>query len=182
MIESNSNPNNNEVVITDADLVDRNKQVSTTQERTQMAKRLLPDKSEIETMTDGYGNKTETRFFKEHPRLRCVILRTSAEGNQEVTVYGFGSDTKVVADLGDKALTASGDEIANAAQLTVTRGTSETPNFMKKRSNQTSLQPLPSSAFQKPRSQVIQPNETVEPETADTSENSPKQPSPEEED
>jgi hypothetical protein len=171
-----------EIVITDADLEDKNKQVSTVQEVTGEAKRLLPDESVIETLIDGFGNKTETRYFKEHPRLRLIILRTSAEGNQEVTVYGYGSDTAKIADLGDKALTASGDEIANAAQLVATRATSESPVFVKKNKTDTTLKPLPSSAFQKPLTPVNQPTETVQPETTNTTEKPPTQANEEDED
>jgi hypothetical protein len=171
-----------EVVISDADLQDKNKQISTVQEVTGQAKRLLPDESVIETLIDGFGNKTETRYFKEHPRLRLIILRTSAEGNQEVTVYGYESDTAKIADLGEKALTASGDEIANAAQLVATRGTSETPAFVKKNKTDPTLQPLPSSAFQKPVMPVNQPLETVQPETTNPSEKSPTQSNEEDED
>ena len=73
----------------------------------------------------------------------------------------------MVNSLGDRALTASGDEIANAAQLYATRSFGSASNFMKKRKTETQspLQPLPSSAFQKPLSPVNQPVETVQPQT-----------------
>lgn len=176
VIDSGSKPVNVEVVITDADLQEKDSQISTAQESTQLAKRFLADKSEVETMIDGYGNKTETRYFREHLRLRCVILRTAVDGSQEVTVYGYGGDVKIFADLGDKALTASGDEIANTAELTATSANSDAPNFMKKRKNETPLKPLPSSAFQSSLPPINQPTET----TNNGSENSSTQPSPEE--
>jgi hypothetical protein len=76
---------------------------------------------------------------------------------QEVTVYSYGGDTKTFTDLGDKALTASGDELANTAEFYKTQYYSETPNFIKKRKSepQPSLQPLPSSAFQNHSSSLI---------------------------
>jgi hypothetical protein len=156
-----------EVFITNSDVKGQKDvaPVSTTREGTQLDKRRLPDKSQIETIIDGFGNKTETRYFEGHPRLRLVIVRTSPKGAQEVTVYGNGA-TKLVNSLGDRALTASGDEIANEAQLYATRSFGAAQNFMKKRKTETqTLQPLPSSAFQKPVGPV---NQTVEPARPET--------------
>ncbi len=177
VFDSSSKPANDEVVITDSDLKDKtNKQISTDRESTELAKRVLSDKSEVETLVDGFGNKVETRYFVGHPRLRLIILRTSVDGKQEATVYGYGTDTKIVEDLGDKAITGSGDEIANTAGLLATRSNTNPPNFMKKGKNETSLKPLPSSAFQRPLPPINQPTET----TNNSSENSSTQPSPEE--
>ncbi|HVE59130.1 MAG TPA: hypothetical protein VNB22_20065 [Pyrinomonadaceae bacterium] len=175
---SSSKPSSDEVVITDSDLKGKtDSQISTDQESKALAKRILPDNSEVETLIDGFGNKVETRYFPEHPRLRLIILRTSADGKQEATVYGYGTDTKIVEDLGDKAMTASGDEIANTAGLNTTRGYSNPPNFMKKGKADSSLKPLPSSAFQKPVMPVNQPTEATT-----TSEKSSTQPNEEDED
>lgn len=182
MIDSTSKPANEEIVITDADLKDKDKQISTDQPSTQLAKRLLADKSEVETSIDGFGNKTETRYFKEHSRLKLVILRTSVDGNQEATVYGYGGNVETLTDLGDKALTASGNEIADAAKLYATRSPSDSPSFTKKRKTDTTLKPLPSSAFQRPFPPVNQTTETVQPETSGNSEKSPTQPDEEDED
>lgn len=163
----------NEIVINNSDIKTENKQISTSTESAQLPKRILSDGSNVETLIDGFGNKTETRYFPGHLRVRFIIVRTSVDGKQQVTVYGYGDDTKTLADLGDIALTASGDEIANAAGLFVTRTLKDPPNFMKKRKTeiQPPLQPLPSSQFQKPLPQVLQPAETVQPETENSSEN-----------
>ena len=168
-----------EVMITNSDLKKENEQISTSQETSQLPKRILSDKSEVQTMIDGFGNKTETRYFSEHLRLRFVTVRTPVRGAPEVTVYGFGGDTKVVADLGDRALTASGDEIANVAELNKTRGTSSSPQFINRRKTAAPLQPLPSSSFQKPVIENKPAVEPVPPETTNNSENfTPQQDSP----
>ena len=154
----------NEVYITNADVKKQDQVTSNLQKGGQLEKRLLFDASVIETLVDGFGNKVETRYFKGHPRLRMLILRTSANGNREVTVYGHG-DTKFVPELVDRALTATGDEIASVAQLYTTPSSSGANNFMKKSKTETTLQPLPSSTFQKPVVQYTQPVETVQPVT-----------------
>lgn len=126
----------------------------------------LGDNSKVESLTDAFGNKAETRYFEGHPRLRMLIVRTSVEGGREVTVYGNGGDTMLVNGLGDRALTASADEIANAAGLTSTVSSGPAKNFMKRQPSQSSqLQPLPSSAFQKPAAPVYQSNEAASTET-----------------
>ena len=162
---------NDEVFITNADVKSEEQQNSFSQTGDQLGKRMLYDGSQIETIVDGFGNKIETRYFKGHPRLRMLILRTSVDGKQEVTVYGHGSDTKFVPELADRAMTATGDEIANTAQLFATPSSPGAKNFMKKRKLETTLQPLPSSAFQKPVIQYTQPVAPVQPETNETSQN-----------
>ena len=161
-----------EILISDSDLKKEPTQISTSKEAKQESKRMLADKSEVETLIDGFGNKTETRYFKDNPRLRFIILRTSFDGTKVVTVYGYGRDTQTFDDMGDKALTASGDEIANAANLTATRSYAITPNFMKKVKSETpKIEPLPSSTFPiKPPQPIEQPKTKVEIESSNNSE------------
>jgi hypothetical protein len=171
VFDSKTGGSSNEIYITNADVKEQD-QVTTSNLRKggQLEKRLLSDASVIETLVDGFGNKVETRYFKGHPRVRMLILRTSVNGNQQVTVYGH-SDTKFVPELRDRALTASGDEIASVAQLYTTPSSSGAVNFMKKRKTQTTLQPLqplPSSSFQKPVAPVVQQVEPVQQETTST--------------
>jgi hypothetical protein len=174
VIDRSSTSSSDEVFITNSDVKSQKQLLSTMQKRGgQLEKRVLSDKSEIETLIDGFGNKVETRFFPGHPRLRLLVLRTSLKGQQEVTVYGNGGVTKIVNELADRALSASGDEIANAAQLTATASYGAARNFMKRNSTaaqQQPLQPLPSSAFQKPQTPVNQPVGTVQPETSASNE------------
>jgi len=171
VFDNKTGGSSNDVYITNADVKKQDQVTSELQQGDQLGKRLLSDQSVIETLVDGFGNKIETRYFTGHPRLRMLILRTSVNGKQEVTVYGYGSDTKFMPELSDRALTASGDEIANAAQLYATPSSPGARNFMKKRKTEPTLQPLPSSAFQKPIQQPYQPAENVQPETSKTSAN-----------
>jgi hypothetical protein len=136
----------NELVITDSDFDNKSIQIEHDGRTAIEPKRVLNDKSEVESMVDGFGNRTEKRTFMGHPRLRYVLVRTKIDGSRTVTVYGFGSDTTSLDEIGERALTASPDEIANAAKLYATRGFGSTPpDFMKKGKN--SLQPMPSSQF-----------------------------------
>ena len=183
VIDSKSKASTEEVYITNSDIKGLSQPVSISQKGGQLDKRLLSDKSEIETLVDGFGNRIETRYFQGHPRLRLVIVRTSVKGVQEVTVYGNAGATKIVNGLGDRALTASGDEIANSAQLYATASYGGAKNFMKRQKIETQpLQPLPSSAFQNPVQPVNQPAETVQPPTSDSSETPTTQPIKPEED
>ncbi len=76
------------------------------------------DNSEITTMIDKYGNKTEMRAFLGHPRLASILMRTSPEGIRETFVYGQQGKVKPLpADMLDRALTASADELANSAGI-----------------------------------------------------------------
>lgn len=171
VIESSSSDSGNEVIITHSDLRDESKQIPTTQETTQPAKRILDDKSEVETLIDGFGNKTEIRYFSGHPRLRLIILRTSVDGKTEAAVYARGGETKVVAELNDKVLTASADEITRIAQLPAAPNYGKKMNYMKRGNKESSLKPLPSSAFQNPAVQNNQPVETVQSEKNSNGEN-----------
>lgn len=162
--DKSNEPAGSEVYINDADLKKGSQTILTVQETTQQPKRRLADRSEIETLTDGFGNKTESRYFENHPRLRLVVLRTTADGRREVTVYGNGGDTKIVPELNDTALTASDEEIANAAKLTQS-GPPAQPLFVKRsKSAPNPVAPLPSSAFPKPVAPAVERLENVEPQ------------------
>jgi hypothetical protein len=174
-IEDKTNGSREEVIITNADVKDVNQQVSTTQATTKGAKRLLSDRTEIVTSFDGYGNKTEIRYFPGNARIRYVSLRTATDGSREVTVYAANGSAKIVTELGDDALTLPGDQIANTAQISTTPPASPVlRNYMKsgKTQTQTPLQPLPSSSFQRPPTvQYPQPVEPVQPQTNTNNEN-----------
>jgi hypothetical protein len=76
-----------------------------------------PDDSEITTTTDANGVKTETRVFRNNPRVQRVVV-TTANGRRTVRVYSPSGTEKAVDDVGD-ALEATGDAIASAAGWTV---------------------------------------------------------------
>lgn len=151
-----------EVVIDDNDLNLKGAQNTNSSRIPEEMTENLGDSSEVTTRFDGYGNKIETRKFQNHPRLDLILLRTSTDGKREILVYGFGKEVKSLPpEMIDRALTASGDELANAAGLYETRSYKETKNFMKPESKP--LQPLPSSAFP---ITTTAPPQSVQPEIA----------------
>lgn len=146
-----------EVVFDDRYLNTDNPQTSTTTESPQETTEIGDDNSEITTRYDSHGNKTETRYFGNHSRVSFVVIQTSADGQKQVYVYGYGKEVKTLqGDISDRALTAPGDEIANAAGLYQTRSEKEIKNFMKKSQP---LQALPSSDFP-----IQAPQNTTQPE------------------
>lgn len=111
---------NGEIVVTEEEL--RPKQILTSKGSKIDPNVTLNDKSEIVTMYDGYGNKTETRYFKGHTRVQLVVIRSGTDKTKQIFVYGFDKETVQMEDkLSELALTGSGDEIADAAGLKMTR-------------------------------------------------------------
>ena len=137
--------NDDEITISEKDLNDLNLHIPTSKPNSREAVKIAADRSEITTMYDGYGNKTETRYFKGHSRLKFILVRTSASGETQTFVYGYGNEVKNLPEnLADKALNASADELANAAGVYETQNFNALPNFRKKTKT---LQPLPSYEF-----------------------------------
>ena len=86
--------------------------------------------TEVYELFDGFGNKTENRIFKDHPRLTSVIVATTAKGEQTVEVYGQNGERKQLsADMVEKALKGTGDEIADAAGIFQTKKQVQMPEF-----------------------------------------------------
>lgn len=134
-----------EIVIDDRALQTVNGQILTTTESSEEIVQTLEDNSQVTVRYDGYGNKTETRNFTNHPRVTTLLIRTGANGEKQIYVYGYGKDVKSLpGEMTDRALSASADEIANAAGLYETRSNEELTNFRK---SSKPLQPLPSSNF-----------------------------------
>ena len=76
--------------------------------------RTAADGSEITTTTDANGVKTETRVFRDNPRVSRVVVTTTRDGRRTVRAYSATGEDKEVNDLGD-ALEVTGDKIADAA-------------------------------------------------------------------
>src|SRR5438046_6499431 len=95
----------NESANTNANANDNEAATSTT--------RPAPDNSEVATSVDTNGVKTETRTFKDHPRVAKVVV-TTREGQRTVKAYSPSGEEKEVNDNGN-ALDATGDKIADAA-------------------------------------------------------------------
>lgn len=138
-----------EIVFNDNFSGDKNENASVSMPTSQGVTKVAADQSRINTMYDGFGNKTETRCFNNHPRLQCVMLRTTSDGKRQVFVYGQNGDVKdLPEDMLDKTTTASGDELADAAGLFEVRQKRTQPAIaLSKPQNSQSLQPMPSYKF-----------------------------------
>lgn len=75
--------------------------------------RTLADGSEITTTIDANGVKTETRVFRNNPRVSRVVV-TTRDGRRTVRAYSPKGEEKEINDIGD-ALEATGDKIADGA-------------------------------------------------------------------
>lgn len=80
----------------------------------QTTTRTAADGSEIITTTDANGLKTETRTFRNNPRVSRVVVTTTSDGRRTVRAHSATGETKEVNDVGD-ALEVTGDKIADAA-------------------------------------------------------------------
>lgn len=73
-----------------------------------------PDDSEITTTTDNTGTRTETRMFRNNPRVSRVVV-TTRDGRRTVKVYSkTGEEKEITEEVGD-ALAVTGDKLADAA-------------------------------------------------------------------
>jgi len=82
--------------------------------------RPAPDNSEVVTSTDANGVKTETRTFKNNPRVSKVVV-TTRNGQRTARAYSSSGEEKEINDGGD-ALSATGDKIADAAGWVENKG------------------------------------------------------------
>src|SRR6267142_2009446 len=74
-----------------------------------------PDNSEVTTTTDKNGVKTETRTFKNNPRVSKVVV-TTRNGVRTAKVYSASGEEKDIANANDpNLLEATGEKIADAA-------------------------------------------------------------------
>ena len=107
-----------EVLIDDSPIKTAETQAAIEQNSYQEADKTEPDGTKISTMYDGYGNKTERRFFSRHPILEAMILRTASNGQKEILIFGHNGQVKTVPqNMFDKAMTATADELATAAGI-----------------------------------------------------------------
>lgn len=80
----------------------------------QTTTRTASDGSEITTTTDASGMKTETRVFRDNPRVSRVVVTTDKGGRRTVRAYSATGESKEINDVGD-ALEVTGEKIADAA-------------------------------------------------------------------
>jgi hypothetical protein len=72
-----------------------------------------PDNSEITTSTDANGTRTETRTFRNNPRISKVVV-TTRDGRRTVRAYSpSGEEREVTTD--ENVLEATGEKVASAA-------------------------------------------------------------------
>ena len=72
-----------------------------------------PDNSEITTSTDSQGVTTETRVFRNNPRISRVVI-TTRDGKRTAKAYTASGEEKPIENVED-ALQATGDKIADGA-------------------------------------------------------------------
>lgn len=76
-----------------------------------------PDGSEITTSVDANGVKTETRVFKNNPRVAKVVV-TTRDGRRTTTVYAPSGESKELKEEVGDALVATGNAIADGVGWT----------------------------------------------------------------
>ena len=74
-----------------------------------------PDNSEITTSVDANGTRTETRTFKNNPRISRVVV-TTRDGRRTVKAYSPSGEEREV-NTDDNVLEATGDKVADAAHF-----------------------------------------------------------------
>ena len=140
---------NGDLLIEDKDIKPVQEAIVTTKENSQQNNIVAYDGSKISVMLDGYGNKSETRYFDNHPRLQMILLRTAANGEKQVFVYGQNGEVKdLPPSMLDKALTLTADDLAKASGITESRKPqtiSQTSFGISVQGATASLQPLPNN-------------------------------------
>lgn len=77
------------------------------------------DDSQITTTTEG-GVRTETRVFRNNPRIAKVVVTTSADGKRTVHAYSPSGEERELNDKdSESVLEKTGDAIADGARFTV---------------------------------------------------------------
>lgn len=105
-----------ELIIDDQDV--KGQTVATAKEQSADARQNVGDGSQIKVMYDGFGNKTITRFFYNHPLIAGIVSKISSTGKIKTFIYGKGGEVKTLAqNAGDLAQTATADEIAKLAGI-----------------------------------------------------------------
>jgi len=143
--------NDGEIVIDGTDLEDKTAPIATSQKSLKELPRTAFDGSQISTMYDGFGNKTEIRTFSNNLLVQSVIAKSFADGQKRIFVYGQNGEVKnLTEDYYEKALTAPGDFLANSAgiftgRINIVLQTSE------EKSDSPTLLPVPAFPVNKPQ-------------------------------
>ena len=125
--------------------------------------RVLGDLSTVTTTFDGLGNRTETRVFKSHPRLRMVTVKTSPDGSVRATVNGNNGGVEMLYGReAAEALTMTADQLANSVEMYETALDKERQKPKLARNRESQLEPLPSSEIRMNPMQSDSERETEE--------------------
>lgn len=81
--------------------------------------RPAPDNSEVMTMVDANGVKTETRTFRNNPRIAKVVVTTRNGVKSGKAVSPSGEERDLDANEIEEALDATGEKVAAAAGFVV---------------------------------------------------------------
>jgi hypothetical protein len=73
-----------------------------------------PDNSEVTTSVDATGTKTETRVFRNNPRVSKVVV-TTHNGTRTVKAYSPSGEEREIKSNDENILEATGDKVADAA-------------------------------------------------------------------
>lgn len=120
-----------EVIIDGRDTASKEKPLLTAQYNSIETPQAFKDGSDINTMLDGYGNKTFTRNFYNDTLIKQIVLRVFASGQKKVFVYAQNGDVKSLPDeMLDKVLTAPVGELARAAGIFEGRNENNLPYFL----------------------------------------------------
>lgn len=107
-----------EIVFDDIDYEDYKVVHQTSGESSEEISKIVEDDSVINTMYDGFGNKTETRSFNSNTLVKKVVMRTLANGERQIFVYAQNGEViNLTSDKSDKVLTVPGNEIASLAKI-----------------------------------------------------------------
>lgn len=159
------------VLINNDDMSDSQEIIALVVESSQGVVQMSGDSSQVSTMLDGYGNKTETREFLNHPLVHRLVIRTSVNGEKRVFVYGRNGDIKELPQrMFETVLTSPGKEIATSVGIFEGRKVKEPILLTGSPNDYDVLTPLPSNQFLTPAPQIaeyssgveVQPEATIE--------------------
>lgn len=130
--------------------------VRTTAKAYKETTKIESDNSLVETMYDGHGNKTESRYFNNNPVLKMVVLRTKANGETEAVIYGQNGDIKIAPpELAEKIMKSSAKDIAKAVEIKEGTIYNEIPAMLA--ATKPTPEPTPFTLFQNPATENIAP-------------------------
>lgn len=162
----------NEVVFDDSKIQEKNKQLSTFGEQPKDQNYTDKDGSSVRISFDGYGNKTITKYFFNHPNLKMMIITETTDGTKEAIVYGHNNEhKKLEVDDVNKIVTATGNEIASKAGITTIKRENSAPIIA---NNPQSLPKIPDPRFDPKKLQEQPSTETQESKSEVENETPPK--------